>query len=52
MVHLNYLTTRGNIINLNVRLRKDAEMLLANAAMLLGKLKNPTINEAILLYTN
>ena len=37
-------------MNVNVRLRKDAELLLANAAMLLGKPKNAIINEAILLY--
>ena len=37
-------------MNVNVRLRKDAEILLANAAMLSGKPKNAIINEAILLY--
>lgn len=37
-------------MNVNVRLRKDAETLLANAAMLSGKPKNAIINEAILLY--
>ena len=37
-------------MNVNVRLRKDAEILLANAAMLSGKPKNAIINEAILHY--
>ena len=37
-------------MNVNVRLRKDAETLLANAVMLSGKPKNAIINEAILLY--
>ncbi len=37
-------------MNVNVRLRKDAETVLTNAAMLSGKPKNAIINEAILLY--
>jgi uncharacterized protein (DUF1778 family) len=37
-------------MNVNVRLKKDTEMLLTNAAMLSGKPKNAIINEAILLY--
>lgn len=37
-------------MNVNVRLRKDAETLLTNAAKLSGKPKNAIINEAILLY--
>ena len=37
-------------MNVNVRLRKDAETLLTHAAMLSGKPKNAIINEAILLY--
>jgi uncharacterized protein (DUF1778 family) len=37
-------------MNVNVRLRKDAETLLEHAAMLSGKPKNAIINEAILLY--
>lgn len=37
-------------MNVNVRLKKEAELLLANAAMLSGKPKNAIINEAILLY--
>ena len=37
-------------MNVNVRLRKDAETVLAHAAMLSGKPKNAIINEAILLY--
>ena len=41
---------KGITMNVNVRLRKDAEMLLTNAAMLSGKPKNAIINEAILLY--
>lgn len=40
----------GIVMNVNVRLRKDTEVLLANAALLSGKPKNAIINEAILLY--
>ena len=38
------------MMNVNVRLRKDAEMVLVHAAMHSGKPKNAIINEAILLY--